>query len=187
MTDQVLPGDQILYMKVGMHAQESLEDILKRKQAEIDRVGFAMWGYGGPTCHPARVQQHAGECAEVGRPIRLVMEPVNSKHDREPKRAEYFSLDNHEWEQVPDGINVLGSRYALCITNLREVDEDLPLAATQVAFGPSIGKAGDAYIKGRVDKACLEVVPDYGDGKVVSIKLSADLVSPWSVFLRTPD
>ena len=79
MTDLIRPGDQLLFMKVGMHAQESLDDILQRKQAEIDRIGYAMWGYGGPTCPPARVQSHAEQCAASGRVIRLVMEPVNSK------------------------------------------------------------------------------------------------------------
>lgn len=173
-------------MKVGMHAQESLDDILQRKQAEIDRVGYAMWGYGGPTCPPARVQAHAESCAAAGRVIRLVMEPVNSKHDRPPKRASHFSLDNQNWQPVPHGIDVLGSKFALCIANLREVDEELPLGATHVTIGPSRGKVGAAYIKGQIDKACLEVVPEAGDGRTASIKLEADLISPWSVFLRTP-
>lgn len=53
MSDLIRPGYPVLYMKVGMHAGESLEDILERKQAEVDRVGFAMWGYGGPTCPPS--------------------------------------------------------------------------------------------------------------------------------------
>jgi hypothetical protein len=36
-------------MKVGTHAQESLEDIIARKSKEIDDAGYAMWGYGGKT------------------------------------------------------------------------------------------------------------------------------------------
>lgn len=186
MSDLIRPGYPVLYMKVGMHAGESLDDILERKQAEIDRVGFAMWGYGGPTCPPSRVRPYADECASAGRVIRLVMEPMESRHAREPVRASRFSVDNHRWDPIPNGIDVLGSRYALCIANLREVDEDLPLGSTAVAIGPSKGKPGAAYIRGRIDKACLEVLPTVDEGRVAAIRLAADIVAPWSVFLRTP-
>lgn len=186
MSDLIRPGDSVLYMKVGMHAGESLDDILERKQAEIDRVGYAMWGYGGPTCPPNRVRSYADECASAGRVIRLVMEPVNSRHARDPARASHFSVDNHLWDPIPAGIDVLGSRYALCIMNLREVHETLPLGATAVAIGPSKGKPGAAYIQGQIDKACLEVLPTVDEGRVASIELAADIVAPWSVFLRTP-
>lgn len=185
MTDSIEVGDAIVYMKVGMHAQESLDDILTRKQQEIDRVGFAMWGYGGPTCHPVRaVQPFAEQRAAAGQVIRLVMEPVNSRHAREPERANEYSLDNELWRPMPDDINVLGSRFALCITNLRETDEELPLDATAVAVGQSAGKEGSKYIQGHVDKACLHVVPRVGDGRVARIKLEADLIDPWAVFVR---
>jgi hypothetical protein len=187
MTDLIRAGDPVLYMKVGMHAQESLEDILKRKQREIHTVGYAMWGYGGSSCLPAYVRPFAEECADQGRVIRLVMEPVKSRHAREPVRASHYSLDNEEWELVPSGLDALGSRFALCIANLREVDTELPLGATEVAIGPQRGKLGDEYVRGQTDKACLEVVPRARDGRVASIKLEADLVSPWSVYLQSPD
>ena len=47
MAETFKPGDAVLFMKVGTHAEERLEDILKRKQREIDEAGYAMWGYGG--------------------------------------------------------------------------------------------------------------------------------------------
>jgi hypothetical protein len=185
VTDQIQPGDAVIYMKVGMHAQESLEDILERKQAEIDRVGFGMWGYGGPTCHPRNsVQSLARQCQQAGQVIRLVMEPVNSRHARAPERASHYSLDNETWHEIPNGINVLGSRFALCINNLRETEEQLSLGATTVAVGPSQGKIGAVYIQGQVDKACLRVVNHEEPGRVASIKLAADLIDPWAVFVR---
>ena len=187
MTDLIRAGDPVLFMKVGMHAQESLDDIIARKQAEIDRMGFAMWGYGGPTCPPGRVRPYAVEQRDAGQVIRLVMEPVNSKHARTPNRASHFSVDNKTWEAIPQGIDVLGSKYALCITNLRETDQELPLGATKVAIGPSRGKVGAAYVQGQIDKACLEVVSEVTEGKVASIRLEADIVDPWAVFLRTPE
>lgn len=185
MTNQIRSGDAVIYMKVGMHARESLKDILERKQGEIDRVGFAMWGYGGPTCHPRRfVQPFAEECRQAGQVIRLVMEPVNSRHARDPERASRYSLDNLIWQTIPEGINVLGSRFALCIQNLREAEEALPLGATTVAVGPSVGKSGAEYIQGQIDKACLRVSESTEPGRVAAIKLEADLLEPWAVFVR---
>ena len=41
MTDLFGNGDGILFMKVGTHANESLEDIIARKKLEIETAGFA--------------------------------------------------------------------------------------------------------------------------------------------------
>ena len=52
MSTIVTPGAGILYMKVGTHARETLDDIIRRKTREIEEAGVAFWGYGGNTCHP---------------------------------------------------------------------------------------------------------------------------------------
>jgi hypothetical protein len=82
---------------------------------------------------------------------------------------------------------VLGSRYALAITGLREENFDLPLAQTRVAIGSSRGRPGDQYISGRVDKACLEVAePPKKETIQVTTKINliAQLVSPYAVYVR---
>lgn len=181
------PGNAVLYMKVGTHAEEDLASIIARKKREIEDAGLAMWGYGGNTCHPASmVQPFAREHARAGRPIILAMQPMNSKHFAEPLRAEEFSGDGTSWKPVPEDINVLGSRYALCLKTLDQVDTTLYLAGTRVAIGPSKGKVGSSYVRGRVDKACLEIAGQTGDPTgLVRIKLVAELVEPFAVFLRS--
>ena len=57
MSAIIEPGAGVLYMKVGTHAQESLEDIVERKSREIREAGYGMWGYGGNTCHPSTMVQ----------------------------------------------------------------------------------------------------------------------------------
>lgn len=179
----IQPGENILYMKVGTHASEELSDIIGRKQAEIEAEGMAFWGYGGNTCHPATMVRPFA-MASTG-PIVLAMKPMTSNHFAAPVRAEEYSEDGVTWRPVPDGINCLGSRYALLVESLEETDDTLDLSRTRVAIGPSRGKVGASYIQGRVDKACLEVVdePD-GDPQLVEIKLRANLVAPFAVFLR---
>lgn len=184
-------------MKVGTHAQESLEDIIKRKQKEIDEAGIAMWGYGGGTCHPlTAVQPFAKSFEKKGDAIYLCMEQMESRHFAEPKRAEQSSADGLTWKDIPTSINVLGSRYALIIKELREETLELPLASTKVAVGNQVGRSGDLYINGRVDKACLEITEPTppstladaerldAEPRVKKISLVAKLEPPYAVFLR---
>lgn len=179
-------GDGFLYMKVGTHATEELTDIIARKRQEIAEAGLSMWGYGGNTCHPSTmVQPFASSYAARGRPILLVMQPMTSKHFADPVRAAEYSADGVHWTMVPRPINVLGSRYALCINKLEQVDESLVLGNSRVAVGNSQGRNGRDYIRGRVDKACLEFAEDEGGGdEAVNIGLVAELVEPYAVFLR---
>lgn len=185
MSEIFQPGDPILYMKVGTHANEPLSQIIERKQQEISDEGFAMWGYGGNTCHPRTiVHPFARQDRDSDKPIRLIMEPMESKHFAWPVRAEEYSIDGIEWTKIPEAINVRGSRYALWIENLRQTESELDLGGTRVAVGKSIGRLGNSYVQSRVDKACLNVVGDGTGERVVSIGLVADLVDPFAVFLR---
>jgi hypothetical protein len=183
-------------MKVGTHAQETLDDIIRRKTKEIEEEGVAFWGYGGSTCHPQNmVQPFAKDYAERGQTIYLCMHPMDSKHFAHPIRADEYSVDGINWEIIPAAISVLGSRYALTIKNLRKDSFDLPLALTEVALGNSTGTCGSNYIKGRVDKACLQVVHDMQGSRPVGdlqdetrearhIGLVAELASPYAVYVR---
>lgn len=191
MSEIIHPGAGLLFMKVGTHAQESLEDIIARKSEEIAKVGYAMWGYGGNTCHPSTmVQPFAESFAAQGQPIHLVMEEMDSKHFAEPLCAKEYSADNLTWLEIPEDIQVRGSRFALKIGGLRKTDEQLSLNSTRVAIGPTKGRLGSRYVQGRVDKACLEVlkepenVNEEVERAVRPINLIADLVEPYAVFLR---
>lgn len=189
MAPIIKPGEGLLYMKVGTHAQESLEDIIERKRKEIEDAGFALWGYGGNTCHPvSMVQPFARNYERKAGIIYLCMQPMVSKHFAVPIRATDFSQDGITWEKIPAAINVRGSRYALAIKNLRRDDFDLALGKTKVAIGNSMGRIGSQYVAGRVDKACLEVsaegVTQPHDEPIVHIGLIAEIVSPYAVFVR---
>lgn len=189
MTEIIHPGAGLIFMKVGTHAQESLEEIIDRKRKEIEDAGYALWGYGGNTCHPlTRVQPFAREFVERSGVIYLCMEPMRSSHYAQPVRANESSADGISWSEIPPEINVLGSRHALAIRDLRLERFRLPLAATRVAIGTQAGRPGDQYVTGRVDKACLEVVAEPADGAAAGtekeIGLVAELVEPYAVLLR---
>lgn len=191
MTDIIRPGASILYMKIGSHAREPLEEIVKRKLKEIDDTGYAMWGYGGNTCHPtSMVQPFAEESTKAGRPIYLCMQEMTSNHFAEQVRAKEFSVDGIKWERVPSTINPMGSRFALTIKNLHQEEVTLPLAQTKVAVGPNRGRLGSRYILGQVDKACLQVTAEKervneAEDRKVQIHWVAELQAPYAVFLRS--
>lgn len=186
MTDIIQPGTGILFMKVGTHAQETLEDIIARKTKEIEDAGYALWGYGGNTCHPqTMVQPFAKSFEQRGGAIYLCMQEMESKHFAQPLHADQFSVDGTTWQDIPPAIRVLGSRYALAIKGLRHEEFDLPLIRTRVAIGNSRGRLGHRYIRGRVDKACLEVTDaSASDGPSIHIGLVAELVEPYAVYVR---
>jgi hypothetical protein len=187
MSDIIQPGAGVLYMKVGTHAKEELADIIERKRREIDEAGYAMWGYGGSTCYPtSMVQPFARAFAAKGQPIYLVMHKMNSRHYAEQVRAQRFSVEGTKWEPIPQAINVLGSRYALVIKNLREHEDELDLAATRVGIGRNEGRLGSRYVQGQADKACLVVTTQEltnAEHKRVKINLVAELIDPYAVFL----
>lgn len=189
MNEIVKPGAGLLFMKIGTHANESLADIIARKSLEIRNTGFGMWGYGGNTCHPASmVQPFARTFANRGQTIYLCMEEMESNHFGEGAAAE-FSADGIEWKEIPETIEVRGSRYALMIEDLHEEKFVLPLDQTRVPVGPSTGRLGSRYIQGRVDKACLEVLDapelsNEAEPRTIGIDLVAKLKDPYAVFLR---
>jgi hypothetical protein len=183
-------GSGVLFMKIGTHAREDLVDIIARKTDEIRRTGFGMWGYGGNTCHPSSmVQPFATRVAQRGRTIHLCMEEMHSSHVAEPLCAAEYSADGVNWREIPETIEVRGSRYALVIDNLHAERFMPPLDQTCVPVGPSTGRLGSRYLKGRVDKACLEVLAapqltNDTDPREIEISLVATLKDPYAVFLR---
>jgi len=186
----IRPNASLLFMKIGIHAREPLDQIIQRKLKEIDDAGVSFWGYGGSTCHPtSMVQPFAQEQAQLNRPIYLVMQKMESNHWAEPVPAEEFSVNGRDWEPIPEGVQVRGSRYALLIDELQEADLQLPLARARVALGPSEGRSAKDYISGRVDKACLTLtenadLPLAPDEPSTPIGLVAKLRAPYAVFLR---
>lgn len=188
MADSLAPGTGVIYMKVGTHAQESLDDILERKQREIKEAGVSFWGYGGGTCHPLlRVQPFVKERLATGNAIYLAMKPMLSKHFAAPIPAEAYSDDGVTWNSIPKGVEVRGSRYALILDSIEPSDVDLDLGQATVAAGLKRGVPASSYVKGRVDKGCFIVEQSrvvHDEPKLEHIRLIATLKEPYAVLLR---
>jgi len=186
MSSILTPGDGLIFMKVGVHASEPFDAIVKRKLAEYEIAGMSFWGYGGSTCHPiSQVQPFAKQLNQSGRRLRILMNEIESKHYT-AERANEYSIDGVNWKEVPEGINVIGSRYALVLGELTPGELNLDLSETRVGIGSSRGKFGSDYIKGRVDKACLTYDPIERNPtqQIRQIQFQAEVKEPYAVILR---
>jgi hypothetical protein len=181
--------DSIIFMKVGRHAGETFEEILERKQREYERTGMIFWGYGGGTMHPIqRVQPFARMRVQHGKSVSIVMEEIISRHPDTEVFATHYSRDGVSWEAIPKDIQVRGSRYALVLNELHESSLDIDLRDYQVGAGPSEGALASTYLKGRVDKGCLEkreVVDGSEASKIIRVRHAALLKDPFAVLLKS--
>lgn len=181
----------LIFMKVGLHAQESIEDIIERKQREFEQAGSIFWGYGGNTCHPlTMVQPFAQNVTESGNQVLIVMQKMNSRHSAPPEVAKQYSDDGVNWQPIPEGVEVRGSRYAMVLDELRMEEFELDLSKLQVGVGPSRGRKGDQYLVNQVDKGCFLYEPQQpstmsDNQPTVAIGLVARVKSPYAVLLKT--
>jgi len=181
--------EAFVFMKVGNHAGESFEQILERKNREYRETGRIFWGYGGTSCHPlTQVQPFARTAVQQYGAVYLLMEPIDSKAEPEILPATEYSEDGVEWQPIPDGIHVTGSRYALVLDEIIPGKLDLPADDFVVGVGPSRGKRAGDYLQGRIDKACLtysgvRATPQSDDIHKL-VKYRAKLLEPYAVMLK---
>jgi hypothetical protein len=188
--NEVLAAGGLIFMKVGLHAQETIEDIIARKQKEYDQAGSIFWGYGGSTCHPVSMVQPFGKQVEAaGGQLLIVMNKMNSMHAAPPEVAKEYSDDGVDWKPVPKGIEVRGSRFALVLDELRIDEFEVDLGELEVGIGPSRGRKATDYMRFQVDKGCFNYVPRENpiapeERVVKEIGLVARVKAPYAVFVR---
>ena len=182
--------EAFIFMRVGNHAGETFESILERKQREFEKAGKIFWGYGGTTLHPIKhVQPFARMWVPKEGTIRIVMQAIESKADPDVLPANEYSVDGVDWEPVPTGIEVTGSRYAIVLDEITPGQLDLNLGDFEVGIGPSRGRNATQYLRCRVDKGCFistrssDRKPDV-QHKIVPIGFQARLLDPYAVMLR---
>jgi len=181
--------ENFMFMKVGNHAGEDFESIIKRKMDEFHKTGMIFWGYGGNTCHPlTQVRPFVKSVVEKGGMVHLLMEPIDSRAEPDLLPATEYSDDGLIWKPIPKGIRVVGSRYAVVLGEIKPSDFELPLGNYHVGIGRSRGYPADKYIKGRVDKACLSLAEVRRDAEhIVQIGFTAEIIDPYAVMVRNSE
>ena len=180
--------EAFMFMKVGDHAKEDFDSILRRKNQEFERMGRIFWGYGGMACHPLRqVQPFARIQVKKYGAVYILMEKIDSHADPDIVPATMYSEDGVNWNKIPDGIEVIGSRYALILDEIKPGDLEISVGNYEVGIGPSRGKNASEYIQGHVDKACLVSTSkriSSVEPKIKRIEICAKLLEPYAVILK---
>jgi hypothetical protein len=185
---QSAPG-AFIFMKVGNHASETFEQILERKKQEYEKAGKIFWGYGGPTCHPLNhIQPFVHVQEQKNGSVYVLMQEIDSRANPAILPARQYSVDGVTWEDLPQGIDVRGSRYALVLDEITTEDFEINLQNYEIGVGPSATNNAAGYLRGHVDKACLvqttgQPAPT-ATPKIKKIKLVARLVKPYAVLLK---
>jgi hypothetical protein len=179
----------IIFMKIGYHCDESLEEIIKRKKREESVSGKIFWGYSGSLCHPlTQVRPFIIEALKRKLKPLVLLSPTPSKYISQPKLMREYSIDRKEWYPLPLGVSIRGEcRYALICKNLRRVNMLIDLNMYKVATGKNKGKPLGEVIKFRVDKACAffeHTRTGLSKAKNIEILYIAEITEPFAVFLR---
>ena len=184
------PPDAFIYMKVGPHGGETLNEILIRKNLEFEKEDKIFWSYGGGSgpLHPkTQVQPFAQEWTQKQGCVYVLMERLNNPSPRfgaPAGTATHCSVNGDEWEGIPEGIPT-APPHALVLGEITPVDRELDLRDFAVGVGPSKGRNATDYIKYQVDKGCFVAArPMSGHlSKPISIGYLARLLDPYGVFL----
>lgn len=148
----------IVIMKYGVHAQEDVYNIIQRKKEEYKKCGKIFWGYNGVLCNPkTQIQPFLNENRNREEETFLLLVRTFSDNNGEGYCGKEFSYDRDLWMTLPEGIKVVGSKYAVVCDDLVECDIQINLNDYAIAVGNSRQKPLNDYLKGRVDKACASL------------------------------
>jgi len=171
-------------MKAGPHSGNSLEQIMRLKFKEQNKLGKFYWGYSGTLCNPLKVQRFAKESVERGTWPVLVLSPTSSAYDvGRIQRVSEYSHDNETWTRLELGAYLWNCRFAAVASNLRRVQHFINLNEYVEATGTKERSLGE-YVRHRVSKACAFFVGESTQSRVAKVCYVAELKFPFCVFLR---
>lgn len=113
------------------------------------------------------------------------MIPAGSDPGNAATVSTQWSHDGAQWRQLPDGVTVTGSEWALVLDRLEHVAETINLAAYEVAVGAQAARPATEYLRHRVGQGMLRaLVGPLRAPAVLPVVLRGRLVEPYAVFLR---
>lgn len=177
-----LNNKKIIIMKYGVHADEPVDSIIKRKYKEINENGYCFWGYGCVCVLLNPIKQVQPFCKNDE--VYLLLVRTKSDYIDNNIKSKLYSIDGKEYKPIPSSINVYGSKYALVFTELKEYNQYINLYDYEVGIGPSKGKKLVDYFRLRVDKACAIKSQTQNYEKLVYVDFIAKLKYPYSVFIK---
>lgn len=118
-----LPLDKCIYMSIGPHCGEKVEQIMERKSLETDsECGYSLWAYSSPKA------KQVNPFCEGMKEIYVVMAETGKDTEGEAKRAQCY-YKGEERVEIPSNIKVTYSEksrsaYALVVKEYYKIDTE---------------------------------------------------------------
>ena len=168
---------------IGWHAGEAPEDIVRRKRADIDKAGQAIWLYHSQKASIPAVQQFGQQFVQPS----VIFLRGSAFPARTSNTARQMSEDRSRWSPLPTGIDKVTGRLpagGLVIGELNLVDHEIDL-------WEYLEHPGLLPIKFRQGASTACVVPARRSGPAEGMKsryrrvmATGKLAPPYGVFLR---
>lgn len=165
-------GEKCIYMSVGTHAGESIDEIVMRKNLEVQTLGWSMWSYSSP------IAKKVPAFCESRDDIFVVMVDTGKPTKGEVKVAtQYRQSDCDELFYIPDELKVTyAGNYscALIVDAYYKIDE-----------------SDNLFTKGEYEEAAfyngfrlLRHTSVLTKKKVCKVAYVAKLKAPFSVYVK---
>ncbi len=100
-----IPLDKCIYMSIGTHANEPINEIMDRKEKEIEDCDFGLWAYSSP------IAEKIDSFCENEDAIYVVMTDTGKPTKGEVVEAKYYKENNNsEKKEIPYKMKVTYSR-----------------------------------------------------------------------------
>lgn len=175
----------VIVMKVGPFCGFSLEEIIKIKQVEEQKVGKFYFGYAGVFCHPGKVLRFINLAKQNGASsIKLLFITTPSNFTSELPRSEMISENGVEWSALHPDVLLVGSKFAFVASGISEVEYDLDISQYRSMLGKRKGKFLNEHLRFRADKSCAVYEPNESAPTLMTIKYESELVYPYCVMVK---
>jgi hypothetical protein len=186
------PCKYVLLMKAGPYCGYSLEEIVKIKTGEQEKLGKFYWGYSGVFCRPNILHAFISQANADGEKIHVLLSETKSSYTSDTvDRFTQFSKDRDSWEKLPEEVLLVGNtqkpHFAITAKNLKSEAFELDLSQYCTTMGAfkNPNKYLDEYFRYRVDKVCGYYLPQKNKiPKMVKINYSSELEPPYSIYIK---
>ncbi len=171
-------------MKIGPFCGFSLEEIINIKTKEQEAIGKFFLGYSGVFCHPKRVSEFIKLAKAENEKVMVLFTTTPSNFNSPIERLSHYSLDSESWQELPEEVLLVGSKYSIVAKDMKPVDFEIDLSHYQSMLGTTPGKTLDQYLRFRCDKACAVYKPTKSSGKKSKISYMCELDDEGVVYVK---
>ena len=120
--------DYAILSLAGRHAKESFEEIITRKQKDIENVGYTYWQEYSSKSYPDKVQSFKDMVSSKGILMNCLLYKGNTQDTQNDTQATEWSKDKEHWQKISPKLSpvtgkLTANSHALVFSKLESVDD----------------------------------------------------------------